>query len=659
LAESLEGKVISYNAKDGSKKELKIGKPLPGGSFGEVYLASDDSGVEQVVKFLATAHCDNPNLVDKFSNEIARMSEFDHPNIVEYYGEGSVQTAGLDRPFYVMEKWGESLSKKLGEGKFLRPEELVEIIKQVCNGLKHAYGKDVKAHRDLHPGNILIKENRVKIADFGMMLENPLLLASNVSMKTMAQSLEHTTNIFNEFAAPELRDKRLEDAANQKTDIFSLGVVMKKYFGRIPQPYASPYIDKQLHEIFHKAADEFPAYRHSNIDSFISALTSVRESQTLPALQVSPEVAKQFETTPPVQPSQAPPQPVKDRYDEGFNNGFAKGDKEGYDRGHTKGREHGYSEGSCEGEQVGYHNGEEEGKKVGHAAGLEEGKAIANENEYDNGYYSGEEEGKKKGFEEGRNAGYDEGCREGEKAAKKALRKGKWTIGKALGLAIPATALVAAGLGVLGTLFGDKIIAPFRSGTGDYDSHGAVAAEVSESEQVTRRSGTDDYDSHGAVATEVSESEQVTRISCRNGEIVMHTNEGYSTYRSSYPNFLEVYYWNNKPAGGLIVDIDECMLPGQNNPSDIEKDILRGRIRSRDPSSLNDDEIDPSERITNIVCNQNTAKPVISRTRMNMFDIDNPRLHQTTPMYDNEPGEGYLVIDPDEYCLHPDEESNK
>jgi serine/threonine-protein kinase len=63
---------------------------------------------------------------------------------------------------------GEDLGTILAREGKLAPQHAVEIIRQVCNGLKAAHAKAV-IHRDLKPSNIMCDvSGRVVIMDFGL-----------------------------------------------------------------------------------------------------------------------------------------------------------------------------------------------------------------------------------------------------------------------------------------------------------------------------------------------------------------------------------------------------------------------------------------------------------------------------------------------------------
>ncbi len=61
----------------------------------------------------------------------------------------------------------EDVLKELDQGnKYLPIDVIKRWIKEICNGLAHMHELRI-AHRDLKPENILLKNNMVKICDFG------------------------------------------------------------------------------------------------------------------------------------------------------------------------------------------------------------------------------------------------------------------------------------------------------------------------------------------------------------------------------------------------------------------------------------------------------------------------------------------------------------
>jgi serine/threonine protein kinase len=97
--------------------------------------------------------------------EISTLQILTHPNIVRYID----YKISKDSLFLVMELCeGGTLEDLLME--FDDEEDLTDQVlyyySQIVSGIRFMYEKNI-LHRDLKPSNILLKDNKIKIADFG------------------------------------------------------------------------------------------------------------------------------------------------------------------------------------------------------------------------------------------------------------------------------------------------------------------------------------------------------------------------------------------------------------------------------------------------------------------------------------------------------------
>ncbi|WP_263379325.1 serine/threonine-protein kinase [Granulicella paludicola] len=152
---------------DPSKPVTQIGKyavlaELGRGGMGVVYRAEDQMiGREVAIKTLTEA---TPELRERFLIE-ARSGVLNHQNIVTVYDFGEQDNS----PYIVMEFLrGDSLERILKSGRTMQLVEILDIVRQVCEGLGYAHSKGV-VHRDIKPGNVMVQPNgHAKIVDFGI-----------------------------------------------------------------------------------------------------------------------------------------------------------------------------------------------------------------------------------------------------------------------------------------------------------------------------------------------------------------------------------------------------------------------------------------------------------------------------------------------------------
>jgi len=190
--------------------KYKILTPLGHGGMGTVYRAMHEGlKREDALKKLHEQYAKDPAFVDRFMREARAMARLDHPNIIRIY---DVFTEG-DASYIAMEYFpGGSLVSLLAARKPLDQKTVVVIIQQIASALAYAHKRGI-VHRDIKPGNILIKsENSVKIADFG------------IAAVADEQTLTLTGEVVGSprYMCPEQARGQITD---QRSDLFSLGMV--------------------------------------------------------------------------------------------------------------------------------------------------------------------------------------------------------------------------------------------------------------------------------------------------------------------------------------------------------------------------------------------------------------------------------------------------
>ena len=131
-----------------------------------VYLAERESTHLQVVlKVLRQMpeDADSIGAFDRFLQEYETIAEMDHPNIVRIYDLG----VSDDHAHIAMEYLdGGDLRNKIEKGS--SELEAVKYLRQIASALSAVHAKNV-LHRDLKPGNIMLRKNgSIALIDFGL-----------------------------------------------------------------------------------------------------------------------------------------------------------------------------------------------------------------------------------------------------------------------------------------------------------------------------------------------------------------------------------------------------------------------------------------------------------------------------------------------------------
>jgi serine/threonine-protein kinase len=193
----------------------ELHEQLGHGGMGVVYRAHD-TVLQRIValKLVAASYVDDPEMRERFFREARAAAQLTHKNIVTVYDLGEHE----GRPYLAMEYLaGEDLQRRLSRPEKMPLARRLEIATEFCQGVEHAHEHGI-VHRDLKPANIFLADNGgVKILDFG--LARPM-----ASQLTQSNMLMGTIN----YMAPEqVRGER----ADQRSDIFSLGVVLYELLG--------------------------------------------------------------------------------------------------------------------------------------------------------------------------------------------------------------------------------------------------------------------------------------------------------------------------------------------------------------------------------------------------------------------------------------------
>ena len=216
----LEGKTIGYN------NRYLLQTLLGQGGMSKVYRALDTKFKNRVVaiKLMTNyAPTQKKRLIKRFLREVKTIYLLKHPNIVQIFDCGITpeEAPFYGVPFYVMEYLtGKTFQSLLRQNNKIPLNELLNIIRQVCAGLKEAHSKDI-VHRDLKPENIFLVRGDtfsdcVKIIDFGIAKN----LISDDTKLTKTGAFIGTYR----YASPE--QCRGLPNIDQRSDIYSLGIIL-------------------------------------------------------------------------------------------------------------------------------------------------------------------------------------------------------------------------------------------------------------------------------------------------------------------------------------------------------------------------------------------------------------------------------------------------
>ncbi|NXE87731.1 NEK11 kinase, partial [Menura novaehollandiae] len=196
-------------------RRYTIQKKLGNGSFGSVYLVSDRKakrGAElKVLKEISVGNL-KPNETVEANLEAQLLSKLDHPAIVKFYASFVERDS-----FCIITEYceGGDLDFKIQEykdsGKMFTQSQVIDWFIQLLLGVNYMHERLI-LHRDLKAKNIFLKENLLKIGDFGV----SCLLMGSCDLATTFIGTPY-------YMSPEVLKHQ---GYNTKSDIWSLGCIL-------------------------------------------------------------------------------------------------------------------------------------------------------------------------------------------------------------------------------------------------------------------------------------------------------------------------------------------------------------------------------------------------------------------------------------------------
>ncbi|MBS1990565.1 MAG: serine/threonine protein kinase [Cyanobacteria bacterium SZAS LIN-3] len=213
------------------------------GGMGEVYLANHIGLGKVCALKLIPPHQVTESSWKRFQNEAKTIAGMEHVNLVKVTDLG-IHEACL--PYYAMEYLdGDSLADWLKARGRLPLETVLEVFKQVCDGVDYAHRKGV-VHRDLKPGNIMMLRTRtggysIRILDFG--------LVKLTQKDRHQQSLTKVGEVFGTpfYMSPE---QCIGGRIDNRSDVYSIGCTMfEALTGQVPFSEPSPIETITAHQV--------------------------------------------------------------------------------------------------------------------------------------------------------------------------------------------------------------------------------------------------------------------------------------------------------------------------------------------------------------------------------------------------------------------------
>jgi tetratricopeptide (TPR) repeat protein len=206
----------------------EIFKILEGGA-GIVYIVYDHAFHEPFAAktFRDEIFARSPQIAERFMQEALAWVRLDaHPNVAQARMLENIN----GKPFLFLEYVsGGDLGSWIGTPRLT--EDLPQILRfaiQFCDGMIHAVGKGIRAHRDIKPRNCLItRENGLKVTDFGLakLVDDDLYAGSSAPMGTISRA---NLTVAAVGTCTHMAPEQFENATqvDLRADVYSFGVML-------------------------------------------------------------------------------------------------------------------------------------------------------------------------------------------------------------------------------------------------------------------------------------------------------------------------------------------------------------------------------------------------------------------------------------------------
>ena len=197
----------------------RIIEELGYGGTGTVYLAqrADEVFQQQVaLKMLRAGFVIDEQLV-RFQSERRILASLNHDNIARLYDGG---ITGDGQPWFAMEYVKGKPIDEFCHSRNYSLEERLGLFLEVCYAVQYAH-RNLIAHRDLKPGNILVnEEGKVKLLDFGIA---KLLVPDDNREDLLPSTHTGLLPLTPAYASPEQIRKQ---TITTSSDIYQLGLIL-------------------------------------------------------------------------------------------------------------------------------------------------------------------------------------------------------------------------------------------------------------------------------------------------------------------------------------------------------------------------------------------------------------------------------------------------
>jgi eukaryotic-like serine/threonine-protein kinase len=242
----------------------RIAQEIGRGGMGVVYEARDEALGRRVALKLLPETAAEPELASHLLSEARAAAGLSHPNVVSIYEVGVHETG----PFLAMEYVDGVTARDWLETEPRSWREVVRVFSQAGQGLAAAHDAGI-VHGDIKPSNILVGDDRTRVADFG--------LARSASLPEPGGELAIGSPLGTpRYMAPEHRDGL---PADERTDQYSFCASLHEALYGVPPGESSErslWVPAWLRRAVLRGTSADPAARHPSMQALVDELARPR-----------------------------------------------------------------------------------------------------------------------------------------------------------------------------------------------------------------------------------------------------------------------------------------------------------------------------------------------------------------------------------------------
>jgi serine/threonine protein kinase len=273
----------------------RVKKVLGKGGYGTTFLAFDTVMEEDVALKI---FIDVTEGFRSLQREVTPMVSLNHPNIIKYKDCNYFRDDDGDEIFYVATEYAEQ-GTLTSYSERLSPGEVFECCAQILSGLSECHKHRV-IHSDLKPDNIFIKNDAIKIGDFGVSKIGTMV---GEALGTFA------------YMAPE---QLFNGKTSRRTDLWAVGVILyQMLYRKLPfkswdeirdgayRPPVTPIPGLPgVEHIFDKALARNEDERYQSCEEFVGAIRAfLKANSSRLAPETDDELGRATSETLPAKPS--------------------------------------------------------------------------------------------------------------------------------------------------------------------------------------------------------------------------------------------------------------------------------------------------------------------------------------------------------------------